>query len=232
MFGIIGGPGWLFVLLVLIDIGFVFAMTILWLRSMNNTMDACPVYSRTAEPALVWLTLIPLFGFVWQFIAVFNVSNSLAKEYARRKWSSEENRPALETGIIACIAVVVVTFVRLFFPIHPGIGFIGSMVVAFCMYRHMDRMQAYRERLEKERDPTLQFGQITPKKEVPNPFADLYPKAGVSYPPAAIVHHQQKNTASSMKNRSTPLPGNTSSYGEVPPEYSPWMPKPDKKDEK
>src|ERR1051326_3860152 len=97
------GPVWLFLLLRLIEFGLVLMMTILWLRAMQRTLEVCDPAVRTAQPSSVWLTLIPVFGFVWQFFINTRVSESLAREYHRRGWHSEEDRPGFELGAVACI---------------------------------------------------------------------------------------------------------------------------------
>lgn len=157
---VVGGSLWLFFLLKLIEGGLILLLTILWLRSMYRAMEVCHPISRSAEPGSVWLTLIPVFGFIWQFISNTRVSESLAREYHRRGWHSDEDRPGMELGIVSGVVTSIVVTVRCVFDIHPGLGFIGTFAMCFCMYRHMDRLNSYRERLEKEFDPTTAFGQI------------------------------------------------------------------------
>lgn len=157
---VVGGSPWLFILLRLIELGLIITLTVFWLRSMYRTMQACHPVSRSAEPETVWLILIPLFGFVWQFICVKRISDTLAREYHRRGWHSDEDRPGLEQGIVAGVLICIVFLVRSFIPMHPGFGFITSLVICFGMYRHTDRLNSFRERLEREFDPTASFVQI------------------------------------------------------------------------
>ncbi len=174
---LIDGSPLLYIFLRLIDLALFITMTVFWLRSMHRTLQACHPVLRGGEPGLVWLTFIPVFGLVWQFIATTRVSEALAREYHRRGWSSEEGRPGFELGTIACVMVTVVFIVRGIWAIHPGIGFIGTLVVGACMYRHLDRLNAYRERLEKEPDPSMQFG---------NAFVPPGGYAGWPPPPANV----------------------------------------------
>ena len=70
--------------------------------------------------------------------------------------------------------------------IHPGFGFIGSLAIGFCMFRHVERLNAYRERLEREADPNLAFGQI------PNPFLqNTFPAPNFQQPYSAPNFQQQ-----------------------------------------
>ena len=158
---LIDGSSLLYVFLRLVELALLVTMTIFWLRSMQRALEACHPLSRNGEPGMVWLTFIPVFGLVWQFIATTRVSEALAREYHRRGWHSEEGRPGLELGTIACVTVTLVFIVRGIWQIHPGIGFIGTLAISAFMYRHLDRLNAYRERLEKEPDLSMQFGQNT-----------------------------------------------------------------------
>jgi hypothetical protein len=165
-----GGPVWLYLLLRLIEITLLILMTSFWLRSMHRAIEACHPVSRATDPGTVWLTFIPLFGFVWQFIAVSRAGETLAREYDRRGWTREENRPGLETGTIAATLVCLVFLLRIFFwiDIHPGLFFLCSIAIGFCMYRHLDRLNAYRERLDKEPDHSVAYSHI--------PFPNLQPQ--------------------------------------------------------
>jgi hypothetical protein len=158
--GVAGGSVWLLVLLLLIELGLFITMSVLWFRSMHRAMAACHPVSRSADPDSVWLNFIPVFGLVWIFICTSRISDSLAREYHRRGWHSDENRPALELGIVAGVVICICVLIRSIFALHPGIGFVMTLAMCFCMYRHMDRLNSFRERLEKELDPTTAFGQI------------------------------------------------------------------------
>lgn len=192
---LIDGSSLLYVFLRLVELALLVTMTIFWLRSMQRALEACHPLSRNGEPGMVWLTFIPVFGLVWQFIATTRVSEALAREYHRRGWHSEEGRPGLELGTIACVLVTLVFVVRGIWQIHPGVGFIGTLAIGACMYRHLDRLNAYRERLEKEPDLSMQFGQNTfppgayagwppPPGNVPPPFPQQ-PYGQPPFPPPA-----------------------------------------------
>src|SRR4051812_45646553 len=98
---VIGGSFGLFLFLSLVEVALLITMSIFWIRSMHRALKACHPVSRSTEPDSVWLIFIPLFGFFWQFIMNTKISESLAREYHRRGWHSDENRPGLELGIVA-----------------------------------------------------------------------------------------------------------------------------------
>ncbi|MDQ3108857.1 MAG: hypothetical protein M3R17_03090 [Bacteroidota bacterium] len=163
---ILGGSPWLLLFLFLVEGGILLTFTILWFLSMRRAMAACHPVSRGAEPDTVWLNFIPVFGLFWQFICVSRISDSLAREYHRRGWHSDENNPALELGIVAGVVICVCALLRSFIPLHPGIGFFMTLAMCLCMYRHSDRLNSYRERMEKELDPTTAFGQIPVMQQI------------------------------------------------------------------
>jgi len=146
-----GGPIWLYILGRFVEIGLVVFFTVIWLLNMQRALDECVYTERKIQPAQVWLTFIPLFGLVWQYIAVTKVSETLAQEYKVRGWISDEDRPAIETGIVACTVVLIVLIVRLSIPdLHPALGFFSSLGICLCMFMHRDRVKAFTERLENE----------------------------------------------------------------------------------
>lgn len=157
---VLGGSPWLLIFLFFVEIGIFITFSILWFRSMQRAMKACHPVSRSADPDTIWLNFIPVFGLFWQFICVSRVADSLAREYHRRGWHSDENRPALELGIVAGVVICIAVVIRSVFALHPGIGFFITLAMCLCMYRHTDRLNSFRERLEKELDPTTAFGQI------------------------------------------------------------------------
>ncbi len=208
----IGGSVTLYYLLVFIEFALVAGETAYWLYCMQRAMNACHSVSRASDPSFVWLTFIPFFGFVWQFIAVNNLSVTLRQEYHRRGWVSLQKNPTMESGMLSAVVVCIIFLLRLFFFLHPLINFIGALGIIFFMYRHAEQVNSYRERLEKELDPSIAFGQL-PLANTNHPFAnyvDPYqqfnrqyyqqqppqynPQYNYSKPPSDYVNHQPDNS--------------------------------------
>jgi hypothetical protein len=55
---------------------------ILFLRTQQNVLITIWPENRRMHPGLVWLQLIPLFNYVWVFIVVRRIADSLAKQCA------------------------------------------------------------------------------------------------------------------------------------------------------
>lgn len=76
---------------------------IFFLGILQNALKRCAPASRTMKPWKVWLTLIPLFGLVWQFFVVLNVGDSLENEFARAGNACRGVRQCTAVGIWMCI---------------------------------------------------------------------------------------------------------------------------------
>jgi hypothetical protein len=53
--------------------------------SQQNTLKAIRPTNRAMSPGQVWLTLIPLFGFVWQFFVVVRIATSIKRELKAKR---------------------------------------------------------------------------------------------------------------------------------------------------
>jgi hypothetical protein len=92
---------------------------ILFMLTQRSTLRAVRSENRRIQPGLIWLQLIPVFGFVWQFIVVFRISDSIRKEIESRQDDSilglpdaaavEElgKRPTLNIGLAYCICITI-----------------------------------------------------------------------------------------------------------------------------
>ena len=92
-----------------------FIPAIFFLLTQSNTLKRVSSENRRLHPGLVWLQLIPIFNFVWIFIVVRRIADSLAKEYAG--WESDSilgiadeeelkkigTRPTYGIGLTYCI---------------------------------------------------------------------------------------------------------------------------------
>lgn len=78
---------------------------IFYLLTLQNALAKCHPAARTMEPGLVWLCLIPLFHFVWNFFVVIALGKSLGNEYARRGIPRPEMLPGQSVGMAMCICL-------------------------------------------------------------------------------------------------------------------------------
>jgi len=79
---------------------------ILFLLNLHKTLEAVSPENRTMEPGLVWLALIPLFAWIWQFFIVSKIGESLKVEFQSRDIAVKEDKPTYNTGLAWAILTV------------------------------------------------------------------------------------------------------------------------------
>lgn len=91
----------------LLIIFFIFGLflipVIFYLLMLQNALNKCAPVSRTMEPGMVWLMLIPLFHLIWQFLVVVALAKSLGNEYRRRGIPCPDPLPGQSIGMAMCI---------------------------------------------------------------------------------------------------------------------------------
>ena len=155
--------------------------TIFFLLTLQRALSKCSPANRTMTPGLVWLQIIPFFGFIWQFFVVFAVANSLDNEFGARR-IQEEPKPGQSIGLAMCITRVctVIPFVG----ILAGIASIVLWIVYWVKIAGFSRKLDY-----------APHGPYSPPPYgpgYPGPGAiggPLYPGVGVQPPayPAAVA---------------------------------------------
>jgi hypothetical protein len=107
---------------------------VFYLLTLQRALSRCAPEHRAMEPGLVWLLLIPCFGFIWNFFVVLNISKSLAAEFQTRNVAVEP-QPGRNIGLIMCIlgcAIIFFTMVSMI----PLIGLLFSLVnLPLCLAR-------------------------------------------------------------------------------------------------
>lgn len=140
LLGIIG-PQKIMVILIVVAVIFGISLIpmIFFLLTMQNTLNAISFENRKMEPGLVWLSLIPLFGLVWQFIIVDRMAGSLQAEFAKREMAIEEARPGNSIGLAYCILFCC--------SLIPFVGYITSIAGLICWIIYWIRINDYKNRL-------------------------------------------------------------------------------------
>jgi hypothetical protein len=99
----------------LIILFFVFGLfflvpAIFYMLTLQNTLNKCAPASRSIEPGMVWLLLIPVLNLVWSFYVVVGVAKSLGSEFSRRGIPIVEPFPGQPIGIAmsvcGCCAII------------------------------------------------------------------------------------------------------------------------------
>ncbi len=113
--------------------------TIFYLLTLHRTFDEISEENRLMPSAQVWLTLIPLFGTIWQFIIIGKMADSLQKEFAMRGLECKEVRPGFNVGLAYCI-LSVTAFI-------PILGWIGSFAGLVCWIVYWVNINDYKNQL-------------------------------------------------------------------------------------
>lgn len=76
---------------------------VFYLLTLQRTLEAIAIESRTMPPGQVWLMFIPIFNVVWMFIMNARLSDSIKNECARLHIATSETRPVFTLGLTMCI---------------------------------------------------------------------------------------------------------------------------------
>ena len=126
---------------------------ILFLITQQNTLKAISLENREMAPGQVWLQLIPLFNFYWQFVVVTRIAGSIQKELATNTFSFENNaenvnaysnepRPTYSLGfaysILYCLSII------------PVVGAVISLGAIVCWVLYWIKLAGFKKQIEKK----------------------------------------------------------------------------------
>ena len=95
---------------------------IFFILTMQRALKRCALENQTMTPASTWLSLIPVFNLVWNFILVTQMAASLEREFKRRNIPVEP-APGKSIGLAWCILVL-----GCLIPVLGILSFIGALV--------------------------------------------------------------------------------------------------------
>jgi hypothetical protein len=117
------------------------AVSITWMVVMNKAVDQVSHDFRRMEPGAVWLSLIPVFGFVWNFLVTNAVAEGIAKELHSRNIMPREAKPGYSIGlsgnILLCCCLI------------PYAGVVIAIVGLVLMIIHTVRINEYNQVIQQ-----------------------------------------------------------------------------------
>ena len=137
---IYGLSGALIVFVIILILG-ILAVRILFLLNLHKTLQAVSIENRTMDPGLVWLALIPIFAWVWHFIIVTRIGDSLKAEFEILDIPKNEERPSYNTGLTYSILTVC--------SIIPFLGGLAGLVGFVFMIIYWVKTAEYKNNLIK-----------------------------------------------------------------------------------
>lgn len=92
-------------LLVLFSVFGIFFLipAIFYALTLQKTLSLCAPVSRTMEPGMVWLCLVPFVNLVFNFFIIFAIAKSVANEFARRGALIDDPQPGQSLGLSMCV---------------------------------------------------------------------------------------------------------------------------------
>jgi hypothetical protein len=113
------------IILVLVALSLVVA--IFYILTLSRALQKCSPQSRTMQPGMAWLLLIPLVSIIWHFFVVLALSASLGNEFRARNIVAPPE-PGKGIGLALCICSAV--------SIIPILGILTGIAgfVLFIMY--------------------------------------------------------------------------------------------------
>ncbi|HUA96897.1 MAG TPA: hypothetical protein VMA34_01065 [Terracidiphilus sp.] len=76
---------------------------IFYILTLQGALKKCSEASRTLEPGMIWLLLVPFVNLIWHFFVVMGIANSLGNEFKMRNWVATEPQPGQSIGLAMCI---------------------------------------------------------------------------------------------------------------------------------
>lgn len=147
--------GWM-ILMFLFAFGIVLIIGIFFLLTLQNTLKQCAPNNQFMPPGQVWLSLIPLFSYYWNFKVITAVADSLAAEFHTRGMQRENQRPGYQVGMAYCVLGVCSL---LQYSGIPVIGQLCGLAGLICWITYWVKIAGYKRLLEQH---SFQLGQGNP----------------------------------------------------------------------
>jgi hypothetical protein len=113
-----------------------YLVKIFFLLTLSSTLGQCHRRNRAMQPGMVWLNLIPLFDYVWQFVTVSRLSQSLKDEFRDRGRRSHDDF-GQGLGIATCCLML--------FGLCCGLAGIAAII---CGIMYWVKIAGYKRQLE------------------------------------------------------------------------------------
>ena len=118
--------------------------TIFYFISLQKALEAVSEENRQMPPGQVWLSLIPLFNFIWMFFVVNKIAESFALECYRLNIPVTELKPSQGIGMTKNI-LRLCSFI-------PLLGVLANLGFVVCWILHWIKVNEYRKLIIANRD--------------------------------------------------------------------------------
>ncbi len=121
--------------------------TIFYLISLQKALEAVSVENRQMPPGQVWLSMIPIFNFVWMFFVVSKIADSFRLECYRLNIATTELRPGYGIGMTKNI-LRLCSFI-------PVLGIIANLGFVVCWILYWIKVNEYKNLIIANRDNAI-----------------------------------------------------------------------------
>ena len=135
-------PGGIEITLILLALFIIPA--IFYLITLQKTLEAISPANRRMPPNQVWLLLIPLFNYIWQFFTVSNISDSIKAECIRLNIPVSEQRPTYNIGLTKNILSICAVI--------PLFGVLASLASIVCWIIYWVKVNEYKNLIIANKD--------------------------------------------------------------------------------
>jgi hypothetical protein len=134
-------------ILVLVVLALMLIPTIFYFISLQKALEAVSPEHRMMPPGQVWLSLIPLFNFVWMFFVVNKIAESFQLECQKLEISTTEAKPTQGIGnaknILRLCGLI------------PVVGALASLGFIVCWIIHWVKVNEYKNLILNNRSNTI-----------------------------------------------------------------------------
>jgi ACS family hexuronate transporter-like MFS transporter len=118
------------------------AIQVLFLLALQRALERCAPQNRTLSPGLVWLSMIPLFNIVWQFILINRIASSLRREFDTRQTAQPGQREDYGYGVGLAMCILSLA------SIIPLAGIVCGLAGFVCWIVYWVKIAGYSRTLE------------------------------------------------------------------------------------
>lgn len=127
---------------------------VLYLFTLQRTLEVINIESRKMAPGQVWLLFIPIFNIVWQFIMTGRIADSIRDECVRLQIPLPESRPTFVLELIMTFLYIISIPLNNFFAL-PMLGGFCSIAALICWIVYWVKVNSYRKLILANQDNFL-----------------------------------------------------------------------------
>lgn len=120
---------------------------IFYMITLQKTLEAISPENRMMPPGQVWLLMIPIFNYIFQFIAVNKIADSIKAECYRLSIPVAEDRPTYNIGLTKNILGIC--------GLIPVLGSIFSLGFIICWIIYWVKVNEYKNLIIANKDNAI-----------------------------------------------------------------------------